>query len=409
MWDLLGLLVSFSLIIVLIRRGRRFGVAMLVASGVLMIFSQNNLTVLQTFYVFKDAVISVDTISLTVGVALIGILANSMKHRGQIESIISNLRHRTREEGVLAAIPAVFGLLPVPGGALMSAPMIDGEGKRLGVSKSGRVFLNLWFRHIGFLIFPLAPPLLLIAHKSSVALHSLILFQVPIFLGALIVGVIILFRETKVETDSEVADFLEKGKFSLFNSLAPISTSILLFFLFSYFTPLSFYSSLVVSIPVGILVSLLIGVSEGISASNIIKEGFSFDLSLAVFGILIFYKIVQSSGLSITLSDLFLGSFLPVPALIVIISFLLGFSMGHNLGAVGVSYSILASSVSGSLPFVSLIYVSSFLGYLISPIHLCVAVNYEYFNPDMAKLYKLYLPSAMTVLALAVIWILIFS
>lgn len=164
---------------------------------------------------------------------------------------------------------------------------------------------------------------------------------------------------------------------------------------------------MVVSIPVGIATSILVD-SSSKKIWEIVKGGFSFDLVFAIFGIMIFYKIVRASALAGALSNVFVGSFLPLPILTVIVSFLLGFSMGHNLGAVGISYSILASSISGSLPLIAVVYVSSFLGYLLSPIHLCVAVSFEYFKPDVANLYKIYVPTSMGVLVGSLIFLMAF-
>ncbi|KXA94259.1 hypothetical protein AKJ65_04945 [candidate division MSBL1 archaeon SCGC-AAA259E19] len=405
MWNLLGLLVSFVLIILLVRLGRRFGLAMLLAAVVLTAFSLEHMPVSEAFSVFKEAVVNLDTIGLAVGVLFIGILANSMKETGEIEGIIGNLRNIMPREGILASIPAVFGLLPVPGGALMSAPMVEEEGKQVNVPKSTRAFLNLWFRHVEFLVFPLAPPLLLLAESAEVGLHWLILIQVPIFLLSVLVGIFLLWREVRKnaqfnENDVNLPDAEES---SLLVDFSPIMVSVGLFFLFSYLTPLSFYLALVVSLPVGIAVSFFARKSKK-GVYRIIREGISLDLPLAVLGIIIFYNVVYASGLADTLSDIFLGSFLPLPVLILLISFLLGFSMGHNLGAVGISYAILASAISGDLSMIALLYVSSFFGYLISPIHLCVAVTYEYFDPNLTEFYKLYLLPTFVVLFISTIF-----
>ena len=153
MLELIGLLISFAVIILLLRMGRDFGVAMLLASVVLAIFSFESLSFDGLVSVFWES-FSLDNILLIFGILLIGILANVMKETGEVRSIIDNLRAFMPRESILATIPAVFGLLPIPGGALMSAPMIDKEADKIGVSDEDRTFLNVWFRHIGFLIFP---------------------------------------------------------------------------------------------------------------------------------------------------------------------------------------------------------------------------------------------------------------
>lgn len=404
MWNLIGLLVSFSLIIFLVRRERSFGLAMLLASGVLAIFSQGKLSLRETITVFKNAAISVDTLAITIGVAFIWILASVMKGTGEISGIREGLRARMPREGILASVPAVFGLLPMPGGALMSAPVIEEEGERLKISGSVRAFFNLWFRHIGFLIFPLAAPLLILSQEAGIALHQLIFIQVPVFLVALLTGIFILWNRTRGLEDESPEEMSEEPDTGLVLNLSPIAVSVIIFLLFSYQTPLSYYLSLAVSIPFGILTAVIIGEVSSRETFRMIKEEFSIDLPLAVFGIMIFYKVIQASGLDASLSEALIGTFLPTTILIVLISFFLGFSMGHNIGAVGVSYSILASTISGDLPLISLVYLGAFFGYLISPIHLCVAVSYEYFDSDFANFYKVYLPPTFVVLAFSLVF-----
>jgi len=41
--------------------------------------------------------------------------------------------------------------MPVAGGALMSAPMVEKEAKKLKLSRVKKTYVNLWFRHT---IFP---------------------------------------------------------------------------------------------------------------------------------------------------------------------------------------------------------------------------------------------------------------
>lgn len=407
MWNLLGLLISFVLIVSLIKIGKRFWLSMLLASVVLAAFSLEHMSISEAFFVFRDAVIDLDTIGLTVGVLFIGILANSMKETGGVEETIGNLKNIMPREGILASIPGFFGLLPVPGGALMSAPMVDEEGEHMKISKATRTFLNLWFRHVGFLVYPLAPPLLFLAGEAEVGLHLLIGIQFPIFLLSVLVGIFLLWRKGQENDQFKESDANPQSteESSLLVNLSPIIVSVVLFLLFCYLTPLSSSLSLMVSIPGGIAVSFSVKSASGKSIHRVVREGISLDLPLAVLSIMIFREVVISSGLSDTLSDIFLGSFLPIPALILLISFLLGFSMGHNLGAVGISYTILESVVSGNLPLIALVYVSSFFGYLISPIHLCVAVSYEYFDPNFRDFYKLYLLPTFVVLSISVVFL----
>jgi len=62
---------------------------------------------------------------------------------------------------VLSVLPAVIGLLPVAGGALMSAPMVESEAEKVQLDSSLKAYVNIWFRHTIFPVYPMAQILIL--------------------------------------------------------------------------------------------------------------------------------------------------------------------------------------------------------------------------------------------------------
>jgi len=195
--SLSGLIISFSLIIFLVANKKNFGVAMILGALILGILSNPD-RLAQTFY---ETIADWEVDTLIVIVMLIKILATVLEETGQIPLVVENLKRIIPERGMLAIIPFIFGLLPVPGGALLSAPMVDAEGRRLGVSNEGKTFLNLWFRHIGFLVFPLATALIVMSQISEVNINRLIVIQTPIFTVSLILGLLYVIKlSRKVES-----------------------------------------------------------------------------------------------------------------------------------------------------------------------------------------------------------------
>jgi len=53
---------------------------------------------------------------------------------------------------------------------------------------------------------------------------------------------------------------------------------------------------------------------------------------------------------------------------------------------------------------VSLLFISSFMGYLISPIHPCVVLTYDYFKPRFIDAYKMLIPPAVACVIIAAIF-----
>ncbi len=405
MLNIIGLIVAFALMAVLVRRGENYGLSMILGAIILALFSYQSLPTSEIPVIFWKAVASGDTIALTISVVLIGMLANAMKETGEIEGLIDGLETKAPVEGRLILLPAIFGLLPIPGGALMSAPYIDREGERIMMEKHIKTFLNLWYRHVVFIVYPLSTALIFISERALKGeIHQIILIQIPVFLLSLLIGSVPLLklRPTTLDLVNQDKSGEEHAYTQIFINFLPIFVTIILFIGLTYLFHTSSFVSLAVSVPFGIATSFLLAGTPKKKVKEIVKNGFSMKHALAVVGVMIFYKTIQYSGLRDVLSSHIQQSLLPISFLIVAVSLSMGLAMGEDFAAVVLSYAILEPIVGGnlSLPMVSLLHISTWVGHLISPVHLCVALSYEYFKPDFVKFYKLYIPQALLILAI---------
>lgn len=83
--------------------------------------------------------------------------------------------------------PAIFGLLPIPGGAVLSCPIVNHS---LHDKEEGdKVAANIWFRHILFLIYPLSPAFIVSTMIARINIITIIPPMVPLFVLALSIGV----------------------------------------------------------------------------------------------------------------------------------------------------------------------------------------------------------------------------
>ena len=393
--SLIALVLSFSVIIALVANKKNFGVAMILGAIILGLLS-NPEKLLQTFYgTITDW--RVDT--LVIIVILIKIFAVVLEETGQISLVIENLKRIIPERGMLAIIPFIFGLLPVPGGALLSAPMVDSEGRRLGVSNEGKTFLNLWFRHIGFLIFPLATALVVMSQISGININRLIVMQTPIFVVSVIVGSFYVIKLSKKREKEEIVK--KKGVIleTLIN-FTPLLVTIVLTMTLSLFINLNI--SFLISLPSGIILSLII--YKGKNKVQFVKKGFSASIGLAVFGIMLYKNVANVSGVAEIVAKYLQHTSMPAMIIIPVLSFSIGVLTAHNMAAIALAYPMLYPIIGNDIRLVSLLYISSFMGYLISPLHLCVVVSYEYFKPKFVELYKLMLPPALLMVVIAVIF-----
>ncbi|MCD6146744.1 MAG: DUF401 family protein [Thermoplasmata archaeon] len=393
--SLIALVLSFSVIIALVANKKNFGVAMILGAIILGLLS-NPEKLLQTFY---ETITDWRVDTLVIIVILIKIFAVVLEETGQISLVIENLKRVIPERGMLAIIPFIFGLLPVPGGALLSAPMVDSEGRRLGVSNEGKTFLNLWFRHIGFLIFPLATALVVMSQISGININRLIVMQTPIFVVSVIVGSFYVIKLSKKREKEEIVK--KKGVIleTLIN-FTPLLVTIVLTMTLSLFINLNI--SFLISLPSGIILSLII--YKGRNKVQFVKKGFSASIGLAVFSIMLYKNVANVSGVAEIVAKYLQHTSMPAMLIIPVLSFSIGVLTAHNMAAIALAYPMLYPIIGNDIRLVSLLYISSFMGYLISPLHLCVVVSYEYFKPKFVELYKLMLPPALLMVVIAVIF-----
>jgi integral membrane protein (TIGR00529 family) len=301
---------------------------------------------------------------------------------------------------MLATIPFLFGLLPIPGGALLSAPMIDVQGKKLQVSGEGRTFINLWFRHIGFLVFPLSTALVVMSQVSEIHITRLIVNQIPIFLVAILVGGVYILH-LSIKSRQEAAAQKDRSTILLETAInsAPLVITILLTFSLSVVMEINM--AFLIALPTGILLSLLL-YRRG-DRRTLLNKGFSPGLAVAVFGIMLYRDMAYASGVTEVVADYLQQTAVPALIIIPLLSFVIGMLTAHNMAAIPLLYSMLGPLIGEDVHLVSLLYISSFMGYLISPLHLCVVVSYDYFKPRFGTLYKLMLPPAILVTLVAVL------
>ncbi len=408
MLNVLGVIIAFLVIILLIRKKFNFGASLILGSLILGIFSLQTIELIEipkaviqaSIYSFKEQQIVTETVELAVLMTLIFTLAKCMQETEAIKKLIDSLRTFFSKGGTLGVIPAVYGLMPVPGGALFSAPMIGEEGKKYLLDKNQKNFLNVWFRHIWFPIYPISSAMILICSEkfSNINIYHLILVNIPAFITAIIIGIIYLKKFIKKASIQPTKP--EKDYTGLIYLLPPI---VPLFFygalqLFDVPQIRSFLIGVVFSI---ILLHFLIKISFK-EYIQIIKKSITGKLALAIFGIMIFREMFDVSKANILIADM-IGS-LPVPALliVIIIPLLLGLLTGYNLGAIALSYFLVEPFFQFTginiIGLTSIIFISSLVGYLISPIHLCNVLSSEYLKTDTTRMYKMYIPAAISLL-----------
>ena len=378
MFALLGVPVAFAVILLMVRKKIPYGISIIVGAliiGIFCRFSAHDFLV-SAVETVKDP----DTQNLTAIIILIGILGYSFKKTGQINITVEELRKLFGEKTVLAALPAAFGMLPIPGGALMSAPVIEPEANRLHLSPEHKTYINIWFRHTLLILFPLSAMVILPASLAGVSVYSLIIRLVPLFLLAVVVGYVVGLKPIKVQSQKKESGNLLRALYGL----SPIIVVIILNIVFRI--------GFAVGLGLGVILLFVENRTPVKEAAHMVVKGFSWEMASAIIGIMFFRQVINNSGVITDIMGLLEGS--PTVLLIIGLPMVLSLFTGLAILSIGVCFPLLLPLSPFSPPlFATILYVAAFTGYLASPLHLCLIVTKEYFNCSLFKAYKRFLPS----------------
>lgn len=420
---LFGLLLSFLVVILLIRRNVNFGVSLLIASTLLGIFSLAAISIETVLFSILNATIYnvetqsfvYSTLELAVLMTLIYILASLMQDTGAIAQLIKSLQTVFHKGGTIAVIPAIYGLMPVPGGALFSAPAVNEEGKRFDLSTTDKNFFNVWFRHIWFPIYPISSTILIMADLASLNMYLLIMVNSVSFLSMILIGYILLFLKIEIQqrktlvssvNDTSIQQKRKKdlsGLRFLFPPLLPLTFSVL--------EPIGIplFTAFTIGVATSIILLYFLACVPYDRFKLYLKQAITWKLATIIIGIMIFREIFEVSGVNITIYSLL--ELFPFSSLVVIILFplILGLLTGYLLSGITLSYVLLYPLFNSidisTVGLVSILFMSGFIGYLISPIHLCNVLSSEYLKTDTTRMYPLYLPASITVLLIQLFFV----
>ena len=335
-------------------------------------------------------------------IVLVYFLSGVLRKVESLKDLVDSLQQLVKDYRlILAFIPALLGLIPMPAGAMFSAPMVKEIGDREKLTPEEETFVNYWFRHVWEFVWPLFSGMILFAGLLKVEIREVILVQIPLTVTAVIVGFIWEYKNLKKDNGiiSKKDIFLNFKK--LFLGIWPI--------LFIIILVLGVKIDLVLSLVIVILSLLFINIKK--LNLRIIKEIVKNDIDLGVViliaGIMIFKRMLQVSGGIELIPEVFAK--LGVHPFIVLFSipFFIGMMTGLSTAALGIGLPVLFPIIiqgEANLYYAMLAFTGSFVGVMIFPMHLCLVVTKNYFKADMGKIYKmLILPLAIITLSALVL------
>ena len=311
-------------------------------------------------------------ILLAIAMGIIPLIGGALEISGKMDDLVNNLRIGKKK--FLMFSPALIGMLPMPGGALLSAPLVEKGGK--GVTPENKAALNVWFRHAFLLIYPLSAFLIVSTKIAGLDVYTVLPYLLPFFIFTVILGYFFFLRNAGGGIKYTKKFSLKKLLFPLFVILvAPLID----FLIQSMFELPVREIGLVIAVAVSFILAFVLGNLNLSSIKHISKKMKPWNFAFIIIGMFVFINIFKASGVP----ELISGLTLPNIVLCVFISFLLGMVTGRVQvpASIVIPTYLATSGLSFMSPLVFVItFFSIFIGYVISPVHPCVAVSTEYFK-----------------------------
>ncbi|MRR36206.1 DUF401 family protein, partial [bacterium] len=167
MLDLLKTIAVLAAVVVMLRRRWHLGTVMALGAVLLA------LTYLTPPLLFLAgawaALTSAKALEMTATLVLTMIMENVLRTTGTLRRMVASLSEVLPDTRfVMAAMPAMIGMLPSPGGAVFSAPMVREASAHLTLPPDQKAFINYWYRHIWEYVSPLYPGIILVAGLSRI-------------------------------------------------------------------------------------------------------------------------------------------------------------------------------------------------------------------------------------------------
>lgn len=352
------------------------------------------------------------TIELAVTVFAIGVFSTVMKETGYLERMVQGLSSFLGNiKGAIMAVPALIGSMPVLGGAAVSAPLVDKLGDGLDLSPSIKAAVNLVFRHGMFFIFPLSPTLILVANLIGVSVGTLLSKLWPYGIAFWLGGYWFLLRNTgqakavhaspaktqpcagKSQAPASTDAVSQASRVKGFKEFLRYGAPLLAALVSSVIFKISLWISMFTGVILGTAMSYL-EKRELPSASTVLK-GANLPQVAAMFWIMAFKEYAALSPVFPALVNTASSHGISPAVLAVVFPLLFGYVSANHMTTSGVLIPILVpagASPDAVLYLTTVIYGAGFLAYFTSPLHLCQVLTCQYYDVDLAQIYKTYWP-----------------
>ncbi len=336
-------------------------------------------------------------VSLTCLLLLVNIMGAAMEEIGLTRRLVPAMQGLFRSRRfALAMIPLMMGMLPTPGGIMLSAPMVREAGDRIGVERSRQAAINFLFRHQWEPFWPLFPSIPLVQSMLGISALTLFCHHIMLTGASTLVGIVVLLMfgippkrneqpQTERHAGHHLLDFLHA------------------------FWPIGFTAGLYVVLDVPPAVGILLAIVGFLMLHRVpfkrwpgvFKAAREPDFVLLVFGALLFKLNLEAGGAVSSIVEFLTRVHVPPYLLLFLLPMLVAFSTGVTVATVAITYPLLivfiGTGAEVKMGLETLAFSGLLFGLWLTPVHLCITLSASYFETSLLKIILKLVPPAIGV------------
>ena len=306
----------------------------------------------------------------------------------------------------LILLPAAIGLVPMPGGALVSAPLVDQAARGGSWSPAWKSAVNYWFRHVWEYWWPIFPVVVVTLSIFHMPTWQYMLTLIPFTIVSFSAGYVFLVRPHRDELSQPVERTTGDPQ-----RLRRLVASLGVVVVVALLLPPVLESAALVSGQQGKLVAMVIGLVAGLvvlwidpsqrGGTRLFAElGSARSLQQigTMGGVMVFQALLDSSARLPLAGDEMMASGIPLPCVVALLPLMAGIITGIAAGFAGMAFPLIVGlmEITGSnltpLATLALAFGFGYAGMMLSPVHLCLVLTRNYFDASLLAIYRLILP-----------------
>jgi integral membrane protein (TIGR00529 family) len=401
---------AFAVVVFMIRMKLPLGISLI--TGALLIAFLFGMTPLAAGAAVLDICLDDRTGRFVLLIAQILALSLVLEKSGQISRLTESLRtFVTNRKLASATLPAIVGFLPMPGGALFSAPMVKAATDDMILDNHKKVEVNHWFRHVWEYSWPLYPGIIYTAGILDLEIKQLLVMQFPLTVMAIIMGFVFVMRGVKIAPGSAApltaARHKAVARFLL--DFLPFIMIIALYLVFSLDLLWSVLAALIFTIVIN---TVRKKVNPLKLAKSILTSTHYLNFIIMAYGVMLFGEMLgpDKSGAITEMSGFFNQSQVPELLIVIVLPCIIGFVAGITIVYCTTTFPLLLALpvvAANPVPYIVLAFTAGFMGTMLSPIHACLALSSEYFQGGLGRVILRLTRPAIGVMAMGfALWLL---